>query len=63
MNGRNLDKEKCVKSIRRVMVSDRKGNQFIDKILVGNKTWGMIDYLMGVHGMRFRFITGDKRGQ
>lgn len=60
MIGRKLEKEQCLKSLKRVMIRDKKGNQFIDKSQVGNKTWGMIDYLMGVHGMRFRFVFDAK---
>ena len=60
MNGRTLEKERCIRSLKRVMIRGKKGETYIDKSLVGNKTWGMIDYLMGVHNMRFRFISGRK---
>ena len=61
MNGRTLNKEQCLKSLKRVQVRDKKGNVFIDKSMVGNKTWGMIDYLIGSHGKRFKFTLGNKK--
>ncbi len=60
MVGKKLNKEQCLRSLKRVMVHDKKGNKFIDKSLVGNKTWGMIDFLMGECGMYFRFTYGGK---